>query len=89
MMRRLHKILSNRVAVNAHPLIPKMTRRQDYVNPTTISSNQGRQQAKKRGGGLTTKKGTFSNLIGHLTLPKPNPPLKTPRISATSFFDFD
>ena len=49
-----------------------------------------REAKKKRGvRGLTKKKGSFSNLKGHLTLPKPNPPLKTPRISATSFFNFD
>lgn len=38
---------------------------------------------------LTQKKDTFSLLKGHLPLPKPNPYLKTSRISATSFFDFD
>ena len=44
---------------------------------------------ENKGGGAWPKKGTFSILKGHLTLPKSNPPLKTPRISATSFFDFD
>ena len=52
---------------------------QDNCNPY---QDQGRQQAKKKGG-VDKKMGTFSNLKGHLTLSKPNPPLKTPRISAT------
>ena len=38
-----------------------------------------REAKKKEGGeGLDKKKGSFSNLKGHLTLPKPNLPLKTP-----------
>ena len=47
----------------------------------------GNMENKKGAGGLDPNKGTFSILKGHLTLPKSNPPLKTFRISATSFFD--